>query len=51
MAAQKCKYMWLQAALNNFQSSTNPKQKKLSLSKKPLLLQGHSEENCKNRGF
>ena len=46
MAAQKCKSIWLLAALKDFWSSANPKLKKLSLSKL-LLLQDHSDQNAR----
>ena len=49
MAFQKCKNIFLQAALKDFRSSANPKLKKISLSKLSLL-QDHTEENATIRG-
>ena len=45
MASQKCKNIWLQAALKHFWSSANPKLKKKSSLSKLLLLHGHNEGN------
>ena len=50
MAAQKCKNIWLLAALKDFWSSANPKLKKSSLSKL-LLLQDHSDQNARIGGL
>ena len=41
MAAQKCKSIWLQAALTDFLFFVNPK----------LLLQDHAEQNARIGGF
>ena len=46
MTAQKCKNIGLQAALNDFCSSANPKFKKKSNLLKLLLLQDHTEQNA-----
>ena len=50
MAPQKCKNIWLLAALKEFWSSANPKLKKSSLSKL-LLLQDHSDQNARKGGL
>ena len=48
MATQKCKNILLQATLNDFWSSGNTNQKKLSF--QTLTLSGSYCKKCKNRG-